>query len=236
MAGLLEMVLNGKIGPTEPISLAVVRRQLATQQFDRVSLQVNSVGGDFAEAIAIYNHLRALPVPIRAVAKENCASGGMLIFLAASLRLSVPGTDFLIHPASCARTDLPERVTDQVLRQQADHLARIDRQVVDILVGRTGYDREFFEAEIKTELSLDETEAIKSGIVHQWIGVTQPCDSNWPDLAEQLAGNKQIYIPSYQRSQNYVDACRCAAFFPASIVDKKPATQPHLCVIDDECR
>lgn len=105
------------------------------------------MGGDFEESLAIFTMLRAQPFPVAATAIRRCNSGALRIFMAAGLRKAKPETEFLIHPSSRSREQLPERVTMEVLQRQADELAKIDETVVDLFLDRTGYDRQFFERE-----------------------------------------------------------------------------------------
>jgi len=211
---ILELPLIGEIGAGKAISLAAVGRALAAQTFDCVHLSIDSIGGDSAEAFAIYDAVRKLPVPVKATASKHCLSGGLIIFMAASLRSATSDTEFLIHPASIARDQLPERVTDRILRQQADYLAKIDSRIADLLAGRTGTAREWFLKEGETEEALSASDLVVSGIVHELQEVTGPCDPSWPDLAAGLLKDQRVYLPRYTRTANYFDACRTARFFP----------------------
>jgi hypothetical protein len=119
-----------------------------------------------------------------------------------------------MHPASRERDTLLERVTAKILQNHADELAKIDRRSVDLFVGRTGFKREWFEREIASEDALSEADAIQTGIVHEFEGLTPPCDPAWPYTAERLAKEaRHVFIPGRLTSSNYADACRCAAFF-----------------------
>jgi hypothetical protein len=87
--------------------------------------------------------------------------------------------------------------------------------VVDLFTARTGYTREFFETEKATEDELSDADAIQTGIAHEFEGLTPACDPAWPDTAQRVMKEaRHVYLPFYMTSQNYFDACRCAAFFP----------------------
>lgn len=211
---VLELPFVGEIGAGKAINVAAVRRALAAQTFDCVHLRINSTGGDSEEAFEIYDTLRALPVPVKATATKHCLSGGLIVFMAASLRLATPGTEFLIHPASIARDQLPERVTDRILRHQADHLAKTDNRIADLLAARTGTAREWFLTEGETEEPLSASDLVARGIAHEVEGLTGPCDPSWPDLATRVLKDQRVFLPRYMATVNYFDACRTARFFP----------------------
>jgi ATP-dependent protease ClpP protease subunit len=211
---ILELPLSGTIGADKPVNLAAIRRRLTCQSFDAIHLKIDLLGGCSAESIAIFRFLRSLPMPTSATA-TRALSGGLIVFMAASLRMVVArDAKLLIHPSSIASSDLPERLTANSLRRQADSLAAGDGRVVDIFESRTGFDRAFFENEQATEDYLSESAAISSGIVHQWAGLTPPCDPGWPDIMRALTRSPSVYLPHYLQTPNYLDACRTAAFFP----------------------
>ena len=138
MTVVLELTLKGAIGEDKAISLASVREQLAAQSFDAIHIEINSHGGCASTAFAVYNLLRALPVPIAATATGACHSGALLVFMSATLRKAKAAAEFIMHPASSDRDTLPERVTVQILQSQADILAKIDRRSADLFAARTG--------------------------------------------------------------------------------------------------
>src|SRR5438105_3004145 len=163
---VLDLILEGPIGFDKPISLTSVRQKIATAgPFSAIHVQISSGGGEADEAFDIYTLLRAQPVPVCATATGECYSGGLIIFMAGALRKAKAGAGFLMHPTSSDRDDaLPDRITAQILQRHADKLAKLDKRNVDLLVDRTGFNREWFEREISTEDPLNDTDAITSGI------------------------------------------------------------------------
>jgi ATP-dependent protease ClpP protease subunit len=213
MTAVLELTLKGAIGADKPISVASVRKQLAAKPFDAIHIEIDSQGGCVSESFAIYNLLRAQPVPVASTASGACHSGGLIIYMAASLRKAKGAAEFLMHPVSQSRDSLPEHVTAYVLQNHADALAKIDRRTVDLFTDRTGFQHEWFEIEIASEDALSDADAIKIGIVHEFADLTPVCDPAWPDAAPRLMDARHIYVPSHMLSQNYFAACRAAAFF-----------------------
>jgi ATP-dependent protease ClpP protease subunit len=240
MVATLELVLTGSIGEDKPISLASVRKQLAARSFDAIHFEIRSHGGCVSQSFAIYNLLRALPVPIAATASGPVYSGGLIIYMAASLRKAKGAAEFLLHPTSKSRHVLPDSVTAHILQTHADDLAKTDRRVVDLFTDRTGFQRDWFEREIASEDPLSDADAIQAGFVHHFAGLTPACDPTWPDTAQRVMKESRnlFLLPSYMTSQNYYEACRCAAFFEYKkagvdiIRAKDGAHAPHLPAVD----
>jgi ATP-dependent protease ClpP protease subunit len=201
---VLELKLKGPIGEGESISASLIRGQLeaAAGSFNAIHFTIDSQGGDFEESFAIYTMLRALPYPVAATAIRECCSGALLVFLAAGLRKAKAGTQFLIHPTSRGREQLPERVTAEVLQRQADELAKIDERVVDLFSDRTGYARGFFESEKTTEETLSTVAAIESGIAHEVEDFTPRCDSAWPENMRRLEKETGCIFPACHSACN----------------------------------
>ncbi len=63
-------------------------------------LNLCTAGGSTALGFTIYNFLKSLKVPIRALNSGNIESMGIVIYLAAQERIVCPHSRFLIHPMS----------------------------------------------------------------------------------------------------------------------------------------
>ncbi|MFJ3485277.1 ATP-dependent Clp protease proteolytic subunit [Pseudomonas sp. NPDC090202] len=61
-------------------------------------LNLSTAGGSTALGFTLYNFLKSLKVPIRALNSGNIESMGIVMFLAASERIACPHSRFLIHP------------------------------------------------------------------------------------------------------------------------------------------
>lgn len=204
--------LCGQVGPSDPVNLKEVRRQLILAEGCRhLHIRLTSSGGNISEADQIFRVLRSQPVPISARVSGKCYSAAMTIFAAADLRIAADKTEILIHPCSTTRESLPEgRLTAESLRAQADRLADIDRLEAQMFSDRTGHDESWFAKEMQDECLLSEADAIASGLVHHFEGMTGPPRPGWPAAvrAAQAAGG--IYFPEWLRSANYFRACEVA--------------------------
>jgi hypothetical protein len=138
----------------------------------------------------------------------------LIIFMAAGLR-KAKAAEFQIHPTAYCQGHLPERerLTAEVLQRHADALSKTDERAINLFVDRTGYTREFFEDEKRTEDLLSPDAAIESGLVHQMAGSTPPCDPAWPENMSRIEKETGCIFPSWAKTPAYFEACRCAAYF-----------------------
>lgn len=61
-------------------------------------LNLSTSGGSTSFGFTLYNFLKSLPIPLCAVNAGNIESMGIIMFLAASKRITSPHSRFLIHP------------------------------------------------------------------------------------------------------------------------------------------
>lgn len=208
-SGVFCLKLRGKVGDDQSISLRSVRETLAQHDFRHLHIQITSSGGIAHEAFSIYDHLRALPVPVSTEAISECLSAGMIILMAGDLRIASGEVELLNHPASVDRSVLPESVTASSLRAQASNLAELDERIARLFAVRTGFDAQWFRTESETEECLSLADAIQTGLLHEFGGLPQRIRPSWPNAVKMLPAG--VYLPQYLRSQNYLNACKCVA-------------------------
>jgi ATP-dependent Clp protease protease subunit len=211
--GVLRVNLSGPVGAGESISLAAVRRQVISRRFGHVHFDINSTGGSVSESEKIFHYFRALPVPVSGRAVGQCLSAALTIFLAADLRIAAPQCEFLLHGTAIGRETLPEgRLTANVLKERAASLDLIDQSHAEMFATRTGTPADWFAVEATNEDPLDMADAIATGLVHEFEGVTWPVDAAWPAWISKARADRQaIYFPHYLETPNYFAACRAAA-------------------------
>lgn len=209
--GVLVVRLEGAIGPDKPINVRALRQHIERgRHFRHLHLEITSIGGNAAEAFELYHVLRSLPFPVSARASKECLSAGMIVLMAADLRIAAADVEFLIHPTSYGREDLPERLTASILRDRAEVLAANDLRVAELFADRTGHGLEWFRKEKETEDLLSEADAVAMGLVHEFETLTGPVRPGWPSVVRAAVDTGGIYFPDWLRSENYFSACRCA--------------------------
>lgn len=207
---VLVIELRGAIGSNASINVESARKQLQRAgAFHHLHVDITSSGGDANEAFGLYDLFRAQPVPVSARASVECLSAGMIVLMAADLRIAAAGTDFLVHPSSYGRHTLPERVTAELLHSQAKSLDHCDFRVAQLFADRTGFDLEWFMKEKRTEDLLSDVDAIETGLIHHFEGIIGPAKPGWPEAVKMRPPG--VYLPDWMNSENYFAACRCAA-------------------------
>jgi ATP-dependent protease ClpP protease subunit len=193
---------------------ADVRRTLATAPFANTILaHFDTAGGSVAEAFEMAAAIMEHPAERKkAVILGQCLSAGVVPLLAFDLRVANPKAEILLHkceviPASQDR----RRWTAEALADAATVAETSDREILDLLASRTGYDREFFARDLATETPMRLDDALKAGLIHEISGVTPSCDKNWPAAAAALRASGAIMgLPSYMMTPNFATACSSA--------------------------
>lgn len=144
---------NSDAGEWGIVSLKTVQKELkdlgGADAFDEIMLRIKSPGGDVHEGFAIYNYIRSLGKPITCIADGRVASIATVIFLAGDVRKVYDTTDFMIHnPWTWAAGN-----ADQ-LEETAEELRKIEDQILDLYVARTGSDRETIKALMQDDKSM----------------------------------------------------------------------------------
>ncbi len=171
---------------------------------------IDSVGGDYGEAMQIYALLREHPAKTKRgrVVSGSCMSAAMLPLLACDVRVAWPQATLKIHQCEISlREHRDVRWTEFRLAEAAAQAERADVALVDLLVERTGHDRQWFIDEMATEDDLSLTDALKAGIIHEIVGVTRAPDPEWPAKARALVPGEAMGLPSHLLSKNYLAAC-----------------------------
>ena len=212
--GLLQIKLRGPIDEDGPICVNAVRAALLSSPgHDRILIDIETDGGDVDVASEIFEVLRSQPVAVAAITRK-CHSAGMIVFLAAGLRIARPDATFLLHPISVGRDDLSSSMTIKALRDEARRLEVKHNRAMNFLADRTGFDLSWFCKEAESEEFMDVAVATSVGIIHSIEGKAGPgCD--WPVVAKQMASSEQsnVYLPQYLTSANFFEACRLSAQF-----------------------
>jgi ATP-dependent protease ClpP protease subunit len=101
----------------------------------KITVEINSLGGDVFAALAIYNALRASGKEITTRVMGVAASAAALVFLAGSKRVMPDNTMLMVHGAA---SGTPGRGTAGDHKDAAALLDQIDNSLLDIFVARTG--------------------------------------------------------------------------------------------------
>jgi ATP-dependent Clp protease protease subunit len=132
---------------------------------ENIYLAFSSLGGYTADGIFLYNHLRALPIPVTIHATGNVASVAVAIFAGASTRYCSKHVLFMVHPTTfpgSAEGMSWERL--ETLMKAA--LAEEDR-TEGILRDRCSIPDEMLAARRFGEVHFTAEDAVKFGVAHE---------------------------------------------------------------------
>lgn len=133
--------------------------------FGAVYLAFSSLGGYTADGIFLYNHIRAMPIPVTIHATGNIASVAVAIFAGAETRYCSRHVLFMVHPTSVpgsAEGMSWERL--KILMESA--LAEEDR-TEGILRERCAIPDHLLSARRSSEVHFSAEDAVKFGVAHE---------------------------------------------------------------------
>ncbi|MDP3940083.1 MAG: ATP-dependent Clp protease proteolytic subunit [Deltaproteobacteria bacterium] len=133
------------------------------EQFDRVYLCFNSLGGYVGDGIYLYNHIRALPVPLTIHNTGTVASIGVTVFVAAETRKCSGNSVFMIHPV---QVPSGSAMATAPLQAALDAALKDEERTEAILRERAGIADEILAKRRTTDVYLTADDALKHGLVN----------------------------------------------------------------------
>ncbi|MET8449366.1 ATP-dependent Clp protease proteolytic subunit [Streptomyces sp. NPDC005209] len=129
-----------------------------------ISLYVNSPGGSFSAAAAVYDTMRYVTCDVETICLGQAGSCAALLLAAGTpgKRFTLPGARMLLRQPS-----LPEPVQGQPsdLVIQAEELTRVRALLEEMLARHTGRDPEQVREDLERDLVLDAQGALEYGLV-----------------------------------------------------------------------
>lgn len=135
-------------------SLALVK------DFDKITLLINSPGGDVFQGMAIYNALLTVKDKLEAHVMGLAASISSIILMAAPKRIIHKGAMVMVHNPSAGTYGRAEE-----LRKTATLLDQIAEQMVSIYVDATGLPEDEVKALLDEEAWMSSERAFEKGFV-----------------------------------------------------------------------
>lgn len=137
-----------------------VAAALETITADEIEVQINSVGGDAFDGVAIYNALRSHPARITTRVDSLAASAASIIAQAGDHRVMLTGSQMMVHDAWGLAIG-----NAQVMHETGDILDRMSQTLAGIYEDRAGKDgmRDLMQA----ETWFDHDEAVAAGLADE---------------------------------------------------------------------
>ena len=104
--------------------------------------------------------------PIYTVNLATCASMGLLIYLAGTVRFSMPHAQFLMHDGSTAGWDSTAKMKDRMEFETV----QLEAMTREYILSRTSISEEFYKEKYRIEWYFLPKEGKEHGFVHKIIG------------------------------------------------------------------
>lgn len=157
----------GFCGPIDSASVTKICQMVNTavnNGFDEIYLNLNSPGGYMGDGIYLYNHFRALPVPVTIHNTGSVSSIATTVFVAGAQRYCTSNAIFMIHPVMMGSNGMMAATALKTALQAALH----DEQRTEaILRERTRIPDEIFARRLAEDVYLSSTQALEFGLVHE---------------------------------------------------------------------
>jgi ATP-dependent protease ClpP protease subunit len=164
---VLELDVYDVIGDTweeDAVTAKRVRAQLREARASRISVRINSLGGDVQDALSIYNQLKEHPAEVEVRVDGAAASAATIIAMAASpgrLRMA-EASEFMIHEP---RFDLMWGVDAAKARKAADRLDKESGILAGIYAKRSERSEEEIRDWMHAETWFTAAEALEAGLI-----------------------------------------------------------------------
>ena len=130
----------------------------------RISIFINSDGGDVLTALSAMDQLLRMKIQINTVCDGLCASAATFLLLAGDVRYMTKNSSLLIHQLRASLDGTRSDVNDENL-----NVNKLDSRMKDVYLFRTTFCEKKLSKLFKHELELDSTQCIKYGIVSKII-------------------------------------------------------------------
>jgi len=186
-ADTAKILVSGEIGQgwfTDGFTLEKLKDGIGSDDVSNIELEINSLGGDLIEALAIYDSLKTSNAKVKAKIVGSTASAGTVIAMAADTVEITENSNFLIHRAS---TFAGGNVDD--LSKAADELEMFDNQLLNIYQKKTGKRKSQLSGLMKEDKWIKPNEALEWGFVDKVIKnktILNQSDMNTENLKKVL--------------------------------------------------
>ena len=158
--GVLDISLHEEIGMFGIQAVDFINEVRAADDIKAINLSINSPGGSVFDGLAIYNVLKAHPAKVHGHVEGMAASAASFILMASDV-ITMPENAFImIHNAQGGAMGDAD-----ALREMADILEKVQTQIANIYVKRTGTSSEEVAAMMKVETWMNSADALENGFI-----------------------------------------------------------------------
>jgi len=157
----------GYCGPIDSVAVSRLCGALNTsvnENYDGVYLTLNSPGGYMGDGIYLYNHIRALPIPVTIHNTGSVSSIATTIFVAGAERLCAPNAIFMMHPVSFNGGGT---LATKALQASLEAALHDEKRTEAILRERTKIPDNLLALRLSEDIYLTATQALEYSIVSE---------------------------------------------------------------------
>jgi ATP-dependent protease ClpP protease subunit len=133
------IVFTGEIKATTANNFVATLVNLAVQQTDKVTVAINSAGGEVVHGIAMYNAMRAMPYPVITHNFGNVDSIANVVFLGGNERYACPASTFMFHGVGFNAAQMGNmRLEENGLKAMLDTVLADHKRISGVFADRTG--------------------------------------------------------------------------------------------------
>jgi ATP-dependent protease ClpP protease subunit len=130
------ILFTGEIKAETANKLVSKLADLSAQRASKVTVAINSGGGEVVHGIAMYNAMRAMPYPITTHNVGNTDSIANVVFLGGSERYACPASTFMFHGVGFNANNM--RLEEKALKALLDTILSDHKRISGIFADRTG--------------------------------------------------------------------------------------------------
>lgn len=130
------ILFTGEIKAQSANNFVALLANLAGQNTTKVTLAINSSGGEVVQGIAMYNAMRAMPYPITTHNVGNVDSIANVVFLGGGERFACPASTFMFHGVGFNANQM--RLEENILKAFLDTILADHKRISGIFADRTG--------------------------------------------------------------------------------------------------
>jgi ATP-dependent protease ClpP protease subunit len=132
------ILFTGEIKAATANSFVALLANLAGQQTDKVTIAINSSGGEVVHGIAMYNAMRAMPYPINTHNVGNVDSIANVVYLGGNERYACPASTFMFHGVGFNAAQMGNmRLEENSIKALLDTVLSDHRRISGIFADRT---------------------------------------------------------------------------------------------------
>lgn len=141
-------------------------------QYTEVYLCFTSGGGYIGDGIYLYNHIKALPIPLTIHNTGTVASIAATIFVGAQRRLCSPNAMFMMHPVTVGAK--AQSLAIKPLKESLEAAIADEARTESILRAHTGLPDAILGQRRETDVYIAAQDALRYGLVHEIVEFTLP--------------------------------------------------------------